>query len=453
MTKIIVSGSAILKNVPRGKFKILSEELTFLNPEYQQAEKSGRSTHGIPKFKMLYKARGSSTMMIPRGSTGEACRLLKVPLKEIVDHTVAPPIDITFKGVLRDYQEGAVEAVLKKRYGVLCGATGSGKTVMGTAIASARGLKTLVIVHNRELQEQWVKAFKKFTNITEIGIMGGGKYEVGNVTIGIINSVHKVADQIKDSFGVVIYDECHRAMGSTWIKTINIIRPKFHIGLSATPFRRDKETTKALYKLLGPLLHTIDTKHLEDTGAVLVPRVARVQTRFSYRFNNDYSKMLSELTQNWNRNVLVGNTIINEYKKYKEPLMVVSDRVSHCEELHEIIDKECGIRSVVVHGKLKKEDRKKAIQGVRSGKYNTLIATVSLLGEGFDAPDLNAIFLTTPMRFSGRLVQLVGRILRPSDSGIGPRVYDFRDSLIKVLRNTGFARDRVYKSRGWEHAN
>lgn len=448
-TRIIIKGSTLLKDVPNVQLKALCAGLTFDNPDYKQAVKSGRSTHGLPKYKFLYRRRGSTSIIIPRGSTGTAVNLLRIPIKEIVDHTVSPTIDIDFKGTLREYQEEAVSAVLKKRYGIMCGATGSGKTVMGTAMASKRGLTTLVIVHNRELQGQWVDAFTKFTTVTDIGIIGGGTYEVGDVTIGIINSVNKIADQIKDEFGLVIYDECHRTMGETWVKTINILRPKFHIGLSATPFRRDKGTTKALFQLVGPLLHTVDRGNLEDTGAILVPRVAKVPTRFSYRFNNDYSKMLSTLTQNWDRNYLIGNTIINDFRKYKEPMMVVSDRVSHCEELHELINEQHGVRSVVVHGKLKKEVRKAAIEGVKSGKYNTLIATISLLGEGFDAPDLNSIFLTTPMRFKGRLIQLIGRVLRPSENGVGPRVYDFRDTLIKTLRNSGFARDRVYNTHGW----
>ena len=448
MNKIILRGSCLIKGAPPHKIQILKKRLTFDNPKYIQAKKTGRYVSpDTPKELFYYKERGSS-IIVPRGMCGAVCTTLGIEHSEVKDFTVSPVIDLTFKGELRDYQKKALSDVIPRRYGILEAGTGSGKTIMAIAITAERKTKTLVIVHNRELLLQWIERFGQFTNIGDIGIIGGGKLEVKDVTIGIINSVYKNADKLKKEFGFVIYDETHRAMGNMWVRTINTLQPKFHLGLSATPFRNDKRT-KALFHIVGPIVHKVNKRHLEEIGAILIPEIKRVQTRFFYKFNNDYSNMLSALTLNEDRNIQIGNVIINDFKRNKEPIMVVSDRVTHCEVLRYLIDGEAGIVPVVLSGRLSKEYRKQAVQDLHNGLYNVLIATIPLLGEGFDAPNLNSLFLTTPMKFSGRTIQIIGRILRPSASGLMPRVYDFRDVLVKTFRYSGFARDKVYKEQGW----
>ncbi|RLI66833.1 MAG: hypothetical protein DRO67_00220 [Candidatus Asgardarchaeum californiense] len=448
MIKIILKGSCLIHGAPESKLNLIKKRLTFDNPKYVQAKRNGRFIpRSVPPTLEFYKERGSA-LMVPRGMCGFVCKTIGVDPKYVKDFTVCDPINIQFKGKLRDYQEKAVQDVLGRRYGILEAGTGSGKTIMGIAVATKRSTKTLVIVHNRELLLQWIERFKTFTDIEEVGVISGGTFDIKDVTVGIINSVNKCAASIKKEFGFVIYDECHRTLGNTWISTINTLMPKYHLGLSATPYRSDK-LTGALFSIVGPIVHKVSKQHLENTGAILIPEIIRVHTKFSYRYNNDYPQMLSALTANETRNIQIGNAIVNDYLRNKEPIMVVSDRVSHCEELRYIIDNVKGIKPVVLSGRLSKEYRKQAVKDLYDRKYNILIATVPLLGEGFDAPDLNAVFLTTPMKFSGRTIQTVGRILRPSESGVPPRVYDFRDTLIPVLRYSGFARDRVYRKQGW----
>ncbi len=442
----------LIKDASPAKLKIIKRRLTYDNPKYIQAKKNGRFIDPVktPEQLHFYRKRGSS-IIVPRGMCGTVCRILGVSHSIVTDFTVAPPIDIAFIGKLRPYQDKAVKDMLKHRYGMLEAATGAGKTVIGTALAAERKVKTLIIVHNKELLDQWVEAFGKFTGISEdsIGIIAGGKCTLKDITVGIINTVQKKASEIKKEFGFVIYDEAHRTVGTTWVRTINTLQPKFHVGLSATPYRSDK-LTEALFHIVGPILHKVDRKHLEQTGAILVPKIVRKNTKFFYKFRNDYAAMLSALTQNNARNIQIGLSIIEDFKRNKEPIMVVSDRVTHCEVLRYLIDEEAGIRAVVLSGRLSKEYRKQAIQDLRDGYYDVLVATVSLLGEGFDAPALNAVFLTTPIKFAGRTLQTIGRILRPSKTGVKPRVYDFRDVLIPTLRNSGFARDAVYRKHKWK---
>ena len=448
--KIIIAGGVIVKNLPSVLMTRIKEELMFDNPKYKQALKTGRYIHKIDPYVYYYAQRGSNTLLLPRGYLN---RLTSVHIRntphELIDRTIAPKIYLEFTGKLRPYQKTAVDIMLERRYGILEAATGSGKTVCGVAITVERACRTLVIMHNKELLNQWKEAFKKFTNLTSVGTIGGGKFDVHpKVTIGIINSVHNKIDRLKNEFGLVIYDECHRTLGNTWVQVINTLKPRYHLGLSATPYRSDG-LTKALYSVVGPKLHKVDRGHLERIGAVMVPDVHRISTHFNYVFKNDYSTMLSQLTQDSERNKLIADHITDDYKDNQQPIMVVSDRVSHCENIIDLLENKKNIKPVILNGKQSKKYREQAVKDLKAGKYNILIATASLLGEGFDAPDLSAVFLATPMKFSGRVIQTIGRVLRPSD-GSKPRVYDFRDQFIDVLRFSGFARDRIYKSHGWK---
>lgn len=449
-TKLILKGSLLVKNAPDYVVQQLMGNLTFVNPKYKQAQRAGRYVSEEDRYVKFYRRRGNS-IIVPRGMVAQVCRLTKIAPCDVNDFSVAPKINIKHTGTPRDYQQAALNDILKRRYGILDAATGGGKTFIGTTAVCERNVKTLVLVHNKELLEQWMGAFKEFTDIKEVGSIGGGrKANIQDVTIGIINSVANRVDELKNEFGFLLFDECHRTISPSWIKVINTMRPAYHLGMTATAYRSDG-LTKALFRQVGPIVHKVSRKHLEKTKAILVPVVNRVFTYFYYKFNNDYSELMSELTQDDERNILIGECIVRDHNKYKEPIMAVSDRVSHCEIIFALISGFEGIRPVLLHGKLKKKERDLAVTGLRDGSFNVVVATASLLGEGFDVPELNAVMLATPMRFSGRVMQTIGRCLRPSKKmklGV-PRVYDFRDKRIPVLLNSGFARDRVYKKYGW----
>jgi len=445
---IHISSTVIIKGLSSFLTDRVKKDLTFKNPEYQKRVKRGRF---IPKDLAptieLWRPVGEH-IRVPRGYMNRLLYIIQGKEHTIVDNTVLPPLDVNFKGTPRPYGEKAVQECLKFRYGVLEASTGAGKTVMAIDYITRRKSTALILVHSKELLDQWIERLKEFTDLTSIGSIGAGSNTVSGVTVGIINSVYKRAVDLRDEFGIVIYDECHRGMGSMWVMTINSMRPRYHLGLSATPFRSDGMTT-ALYRLLGPKIHKVDPKELVQVGAVMNPRVCRVQTEFNYYFHNDYSKMISVLVNNAARNKEIVKAISHDVLKYKEPVMVVSDRVSHCETILAYLNAIEGVRPVVVHGSIDRDERIESLARVKTGDANVLIATANLLGEGFDAPNLSAVFLTTPMKFNGRVIQTIGRILRPEENKF-PRVYDFRDNRVEVLRWSGFSRDRVYKERGWE---
>lgn len=453
--KFIIHTMATIKNVPPNILTQIKKDLTIENPAFTNQKrmvKKGVLTRCVvEQFLKLYFERGSSSVVVPRGYMNRAIYLLGTNEYEIIDHSVCPLLEkeLTFNATLRDYQERAVQEVIKRRYGILEAATGAGKTIMAIATIPKRNTRTLIIVHNVELMNQWKDQIKKFLGF-DCGLVGNGKYEIKDITIGIINSVHKKVQDFQNHFGYVIYDECHRTMGSTWLDVINSIVPKFHLGVTATPFRND-ETTKALFAVIGPKLHVVDRGELEETGAIAIPRIIRPASSF-YVYEEEkfeYHEIIERLTFDAKRNTMIADMVNEDYKKYKEPVLVVTDRKEHCTLLFNLIDAFPGLKPIILHGSIKKSERKKKVDDFRAGKYNVLIATTTLIGEGFDSPSLGCLFLTTPVKYVGRLLQIVGRILRPSGEE-KPRVYDIRDGLVNMLRYSGFARDRSYKKYNWE---
>jgi superfamily II DNA or RNA helicase len=240
--------------------------------------------------------------------------------------------------------------------------------------------------------------------------------------------------------GVLVHN-CHRTPSTMFSEVVRAFDCKYMLGLSATPYRRDG-LTSLIGWFIGEMVYRIDPKELQDSGAVLIPEIQTRETGFHYQ------KLLSLIVADEDRNNLIVRDILFEVKHHPGTALVVSDRVEHCQILQEILKKKPALRVEILAGKLTKgKKRTSLVEDIRKGKVNVVIATVQLIGEGFDCPGLSSLFLATPIKFSGRLIQVVGRILRPAD-GKKPRVYDYQDP-VGPLFASAKSRGRVYKEMGW----
>lgn len=440
------------KNLPKKVKEKIFTDLTIKNPKYEEAIQQGRWVgHNISSHLYFFAvSRDKKIFWTPRGYFWHIKRYLnenKYQVK-IDDRTLTlPQIDVTFQGTLRPYQKGAsVDMVTRYPQGVLEAATGSGKTVIACDIIAKRKQPTLIIVHNKELLYQWQGAIKKFLNY-DCGLIGDSKFDVRPITVGIINTVRNKVEQLSDKFGHVICDEAHRSPAAIWMETLVEFPAKFYLGLSATPWRRDG-LGKAINIYIGHKIHIVDKKMLHSTGAVLKPIIKLVSTDFNYMYRDDYSKMVSTLCKDYARNGLIVHSVYDDFKKYRQNILIVSDRKNHCAQLQYQLKNQARLKSQVLTGSVSSKKRLKIIEDIKNGECNILIATLSLIGEGFDCPDLSALFLTTPIKFSGRLIQVVGRILRPKKNKV-PRVYDFRDNNVHVLKYQGINRSKTY-IKNWQ---
>ncbi len=206
--------------------------LTLENPQYQAAVKAGRYAGHISPTLEFFRFEGDA-IIIPRGFGRELARMFP----DIVwndQRLTLPEVNFEFGGQLRDYQTQAVNAMLASSQGVLHAGTGAGKTVMTLAIIAARKQTTLVLVHNTELLNQWRDRAKQFLGI-EAGRIGGGKFEVKPLTVGIVNTVRNRLDDLNPRFGHVVVDECHRCPSAMFTECVDSFPAKYRLGLSARP--------------------------------------------------------------------------------------------------------------------------------------------------------------------------------------------------------------------------
>ncbi len=439
--KLTLNNKATLTEASTPILKSIAKELTMPNPAYQEAQKHGRWTGNIDQVLKFYEKlpRGIS---FPRGYARRVylycAREGQVP--EVIDQRrTLPEIDFKFKAELRDYQQKALDDILARDDGVLEASTGSGKTVMALAAIAARKQPTLILTHTRELMNQWKSRVKSFLGI-DAGQIGSGKMDIKPVTIGMVQTARKRLASLPESFGHLIIDECHRTPSTTFSECVAAFDAKYMLGLSATPYRRDK-LTKLINFALGDLAHRVDPDLLKENGAVLRPRIEIRETDFEYCYSDDYTTMISELVQDYNRNRQIARDIEIEAAGSAGASLVVSDRIEHLQTLMDMTHLD---GKALLTGSTPTRDRERIVRDLAAGKIRVLFSTLSLIGEGFDAPGLCSLFLATPIKFEGRLLQVIGRILRPKD-GKQPRIFDYIDTIQPILKAQAKARQKIYK--------
>jgi len=221
---------------------------------------------------------------------------------------------------------------------------------------------------------------------------------------------------------------------------------RYMLGLSATPYRND-----GLTKLIGwHLGRQVSVKESELTGQDIIQNVEVVsrETAFTSYFDasEQYSRMLSELTEDSNRNRLIVGDIIKEATNGGGVCLVLSDRKAHCEDIRAMLHKS-GIAADVLTGETANKERDAIVGRLSAGMVKILIATGQLIGEGFDAKTLQTLFLATPIKFDGRLIQYLGRVLRPAPGKRQAKIYDYVDCNVGVLKASARSRQRVYQNR------
>jgi len=420
----------------------LTTRLTMDNPAYAEAVKHNRYTGNIPRQLLFYEQEQDS-LTFPRGYARQACSIIlshggKLRIND--QRHILPAIPYRLKGNLRPYQKEAVSALLQRDFGVLEAPTGSGKTVIALAVLAERKQPALVLVHTKELLYQWRDRIRDFLNM-EAGLLGDGNHDIQPVTIAIVNTARKHLEELPAHFGHLVVDECHRCPSAMFTEVVAAFDCRYMLGLSATPYRRDG-LSRIIYLYLGDRAHRIDKKELQQSGAVLKPEVVWHKTAFDYDYHDDYQAMLTILTENGSRNRQIIETVTGNLDN--GIALVVSDRVSHCENLADMLKRQ-GVKVVMLTGQTPTKERKALVEQVRTGNIQALVSTIQLIGEGFDCPNLSSLVLTTPIKYSGRLIQVVGRILRPA-AGKKPVIFDFVDHQVGVLRASAKARQRVYEA-------
>ena len=439
-------------DLPQESVKRITADLTLPNPKWEQVELFSKSRRRNVQPEVLkYYQRKSGVLILPRGYINHLQSIMKDVDHTIVDKTrTCEKVDFTFTATLHPYQAAAVKDMTARRFGVLEAPPGAGKTVIALRIIELRKQPALVIVHTKELMYQWQKRAAEFLDISEdeIGLIGDGHKTLGKpLTIAIIHSLYKIAQEVNPLIGHVIVDECHHIPARTFTDAVGLFDSAYTLGLSATPYRRDK-LTRLIYFYLGDKIHQIKPQELQAKGRIMRAQLIKRETGCKYFFDSDeYQYMIAALVADRKRiNLIVEDVIIQTCSSGDGIALVISDRVAHCEELYAAIVAK-GIDAFLLTGSIPIQKRSEIVRDLNSSRNSVIVATAQLIGEGFDLKHLSSIFLATPIKFTGRVKQYIGRILRVTEGKDEALIYDYVDEN-GMLKSSFQSRLSAYRDMG-----
>ena len=421
----------------------LRRDLSFPNPAYEAALRFGRRVAGIPEQITLLDHRGGR-MLVPRGAVATVRAALRDAGQEVVfdDRRAAgPPLRFSLRFALRDYQARAVAALASRLQGCAIMPCGSGKTVLGAATIARVGQSAIILVHTRDLVEQWQQTVRDALG-ADAGIIAGGKREPADITVATVQSLlalpPAVRRELGQRFGTVILDEAHHAPARVFREVLSHLPGKYRFGLTATPERSDG-LTEMLALCIGPEVFRIGHQALIAAGHLVVPEVVAVETGAS-AVASGHAAIVSALAADAGRNRLITEMVAREARAGCS-VLVLSARVAHCEQLAELLARD-GIEAVALTGRMPKHTRSAVLERFRAGTLRVVCAT-ALADEGLDVARLERLILATPARAEGRTVQRLGRLMRPHPDKRPPLLYDLVDD-IPLARRQFAAREHAY---------
>ncbi len=426
--------------------RAIGEALTVENPSYREAEEHGRSTRDLDPILSYYRQDPDGALVVPRGAgdiVRALCKEQGVCYTVVHETVVAEPVTFEERVTLSDAQERAVGEMLTRRTGVLSAPAGSGKTVMAMALIARRQQPALIIVHTRELATQAIARAVAVLGLdeAEIGLVGSGECRVGErLTVALVQTLARGIPPALLHVGHVVVDECHHAPAEQLASVIGQFRARYLLGLSATVYRRDG-LDKVIHFYLGDTRARIDAADLADR--LVHPRVVRRDTGMRPE-GDSFSEIVGQLVVDPARNAFIVGDVVRGVKVGRRCL-VLSDRVEHVEELTRLLRAE-GVAAAALHGRLGKKVRAQVVEDLAAGVLDVAVATGSLVGEGFDCPRLDTLFLATPVSYRGRVTQYLGRVSRTAPGKVDAFVFDYTDDN-RMLWSTYRNRIGVYRAQ------
>ena len=433
----------------------------FQNPEFYKAQAMRLPTYDKPRI-IGCAEDYPSHISLPRGCLSDVKELLsELKIAYVVrdERSSGPPLTVEFRGELRHEQLAAASAMLAHDTGVLSASTAFGKTVIAAWLIAQRRVNTLVLVHRRQLLEQWIERLHTFLDLPpkSIGYIGGGRRKPsGMIDVALIQSLIRkgAVDDGVAEYGHLIVDECHHLSAYSFEQVARRAKAKFIAGLSATVTRKDGHHP-IVFMQCGPVRHHVDAKQqaaarpFEHTVLVLSTafhpaRVAHADARIQFH------ELYDELIADDARNRIICDDVIRIVHEGRSP-MVMTERNGHLDRLAAALAP--AVRHLVVlrGGMSEKElaavtDR---LAKIPDDEERVLLATGRYVGEGFDDTRLDTLFLTLPISWRGTIAQYAGRLHRLNDRKREVRIYDYADLNVPILARMFDRRCRGYQAVGY----
>ena len=448
------------------------------NPVFYKNQAIGTSNYDTARWIYLGKDHLSGYIQIPRGLQDELWENIKqadIDYEMEDERQQGRKINVDFKGELRPEQDKALKELIRYDNGILHAATAFGKTVVSSAIIAQKKINTLIILESSALIEQWKEALEKFLNINEglptyetktgrvrkrkslIGTLQGAHDSMtGIIDIAMAGSLCKKGKYHKmmNEYGLVLIDECHHSASETIANVLKEVKAKYVYGVTATPKRGDG-LEKINYMLIGPIRYSYTAKEKAKEQGIqhlVYPRFTRTVPPRGVITDKMHPNEAYEIIHN---NDVRDEQIIEDVKNCvaagRTPV-VLSRYKDHSEKFYERLKNYADHVFLMTGNNSKKEHRKilEQMHQVDKNESLILIATGSLVGEGFDFPRLDTLFMATPVSFRGVVEQYAGRLNRDYAGKENVIIYDYVDNHIPMFNNMYMKRLKAYKQIGYE---
>lgn len=442
----------------------------FHNPEFYAKQGMRLSTYDIPRIISCSELH-DDYLAIPRGCGDDVINILK-------DHKVKYNIEdktykgriinVSFKGELREEQEKAMECMLPHNTGTLSATTAFGKTVFAIAMIAQRKANTLILVHRKSLLDQWKRQLEDFLDINEeidnsnnrrkksnspIGYLCSGKNTLhGIIDIALIQSCQE-GNEIKPfvrDYGMVIVDECHHVSSVSFEQVLKHVRAHYVYGLTATPIRKDGHQP-IIFMQCGKIRYTADARSQmskQNFVRKLIPRFTPFRNVLSDV--KTYTQITEALSTDEVRNRLIVDDVSKAIKDGRTPI-IFTNLTSHVRLLAEMLSPYANHVVSLIGADSTKEKRRamEKLEEIPASESLIIIATGKYIGEGFDYPRLDTLFLVLPISWKGNIAQYAGRLHRDYDNKKDVCIYDYVDIRVPLCDSMYRKRLKGYASVGY----
>ena len=447
----------------------------FSNPDFYKKAAMGLSSKGIPRIVFCgYDEAGY--ICIPRALLDSVIdRFNEVGISfTLTDNRCSgTPLDVSFNGTLYEEQMRAAKAILEHDNGILAATTSFGKTVVGAYMIAQRKTNTLILVHNTEIQKNWIEDLNKFLDVnaelpeykTKTGRIKKRKNIIGKlhaghnsmtdiIDVAIFSSLGKgdEIDPIIEQYGMVIMDECHHGAAQTVEDVIGSAKAKYVYGLTATPKREDG-LEKKVFMQFGPIRFRYTAKERAEKQGIdhfVYPRFTRLVSA-SHLKVNEANRAVIECES---RNEQIIADVENCIQNGRTPLVLTKYK-EHAELLYQRLQGKADHVYLLQGGGSRKTKDEMRIQmrSIPDAESIVLVAIDKYIGEGFNFPRLDTMMLTMPAAAEGNIEQFAGRLHRDYETKKEVIIYDYVDSHIRVLEKMYHKRLRTYKKIVYEICN
>ncbi len=460
-----------LKGLKAKAVNHLKRIAAFRNPEFYAKQAMRLPTYNIPRIISCADIL-DDYLALPRGCEDAIIELLathNVSCKIEDKRNIGKPIVATFKGEPYQNQKEAIEALSIHTNGVLNGTMAFGKTVTAIALIAKLKVNTLILVHTKALLDQWQKKLTEFLDLEyeELEKKGRGRRKAfspfgtldsrgnslhGQVDIALMQSCFD-GDNVKPflrDYGMVIVDECHHAPAFSFEQILRQVNAKYVYGLTATPIRKDGHQP-IIFMQCGPIRYSADAKTqkaAQTFDRILIPRFT------SYRHLEEkatFAQMTPKMAEDNLRNEMIVKDVVEALEDDRSPIVLTS-LTAHVSILANLLKPHCKNVITLVGSESTKEKREKMeiLNTIPANEPMVIVATGKYVGEGFDCPRLDTLFMALPVSWKGIVAQYAGRLHREYSTKKDVRIYDYIDFHVSMFDQMFRRRMKGYSAIGYE---